>query len=106
MEIDLNLLNISKFDDLTDGKFVNERLEFFKCRQCDLIVVGIPDRHIVLIDPFDLKKNMEYNLARIIKCPNCKAVWYHFIQDKGYKVDNVSLEELLSSNWKEVFSKK
>ena len=105
MEIDPNIINIEKFNQLTKNKWINESLEFFKCNQCSLIVVGVPDSHIALFDSSDLTKKIQYNLPRKIKCPSCKAIWYD-LRMNGYEIEDISIDKFLSSNWKLIFNNK
>jgi hypothetical protein len=101
-----NSLDLDRFHVLTNEKWVNEPLEFFKCNNCDLIVIGLPDCHLALIDPENLNKKIDYNLPKKVHCPNCNIVWYDFQEDKKYKVINITPEELLASNWGEIFDRK
>ena len=106
MKTNEELLNLKKFHSLTKERWANEPLEFFKCSSCNWIVVGIPDCHIVLTNPSDLRKRISYNLPRRIRCPNCNIVWYDGYKVKKYKIEYISLEELILSDWGKIFSKK
>ncbi|MCP4256529.1 MAG: hypothetical protein GY774_03270 [Planctomycetes bacterium] len=105
MKISENELNSKEFNIATHNKWKNEPLEFFKCSNCSLIIVGIPDCHIALSDPSNLNTKIKYNLPRRISCPKCRAVWYDGHQIKKYKVEDVTVEELLSSGWGNIFTK-
>ncbi len=100
------ILNTKIFHLLTKEKWANESLDFFKCKNCNCIVVGIPDCHIAFIDPSDLDKKFDYNLPRKMYCPHCKIIWYDGHKIKKYEVEDVTLDELLSSEWKKIFDKK
>jgi len=106
MKINKNQLNVEKFNSLTQMKWANEQLEAFKCNNCGLIVLGIPDCHVAFFEPSNLNKTIPYNLPRKIYCPNCKAIWYDYPKDEKYKTEDITLEELLSSDWNKIFSKK
>ena len=106
MKISENELNLGNFNTLTNSKWLNEPLEFFKCKNCNLIVIGIPDCHTALTDPNDLNKSISYNLPRKISCPNYNDIWYDYPNEQNYNTDDISLEELFSSDWNKIFSKK
>jgi rubredoxin len=93
-------LNLAEFNSRSNGKWENEPIEIFKCNNCKLIFIGLPDCHTALIDPTNLDKIISYNLPRKIVCPNCNILWYDIDKkDIGYRVEDVSTDELRSSGW-------
>lgn len=100
MTIDKAMLNLSEFNVRTKSKWQDESLEFFKCRMCGLVVLGIPDRHLMLINAHRLDKVSQYNLPRKLDCPRCKGAWYKPGQINSYQVDDVTVDELKNSDWR------
>lgn len=91
-------MNIREFNSITKNKYVNEHMEFLKCLECSLILVGIPDCHIAFYDSNNLKKTIGYNLPRHVRCPKCKSTWYKLGMDH-WELKSATAEEAKNSDW-------
>ncbi|MDD5069941.1 MAG: hypothetical protein PHV17_04355 [Candidatus Omnitrophica bacterium] len=100
MKIEHTMLNLNEFNARTKNKWNGEPLEFFKCKMCGFIVLGIPDCHLALMDPIHLNKTIKYNLPSIIDCPHCKETWYEPGQINSYQVEDVDTDELKTTGWR------
>jgi hypothetical protein len=94
------IINHEEFNSRTNNKWFNESLELFKCGKCKVIIVGVPYCHIAYYDPKDLKKTFQYNVPRKIHCPKCNHLWYDNSERNEYDTEEVSLDELILSDWK------
>jgi predicted RNA-binding Zn-ribbon protein involved in translation (DUF1610 family) len=107
MEINPQQFDRSDFDQITRGKLSKERLEAFKCIDCGMVLLGIPDCHFVMYDPKNLKRSVLYNRPEPFKCPNCRAVFPQaFLAASDDNRYEVSVDEVANSAWNLILKKK
>ena len=93
-----SFINREAFDLRTKGKWKNEILEIFKCGNCALLFLGIPDAHTVLPDPLNLDHVLGYNRPQKLICPQCdKEVYNRRLSDRSK--NEITPEEFLKSPW-------
>jgi hypothetical protein len=92
-------INEEEFNKRSKGKWKGEHFELFKCKNCFLIIFGIPDCHYALFDPENLEMKISYNFPHKTKCPNCACVVYDPLNKQNELTLPVSLEDITGSKW-------
>ena len=101
MQLDNSEINIVEIEQKTGLNYGNEFIEAFKCPQCSLIFIGLPDCHIAFYNSNNLKKKITYNRPEKLNCPCCNFTFpdtFMWATTK-YKFE-ISLSEIAKSEWK------
>ena len=100
MEIEQNQINEMLFNSATENRFLNEPVESFKCPQCGLIFIGLPDCHFAFYDANDLNQRTEYNRPKQFKCPKCDYTFpTGFLALENVNDHDTTFDMLKDSQW-------